>query len=107
MGINPGRLRHQVALQGVTRTEDEGGGGANVWATTATVWAAVEPLDGSESLHGLAVTASVSHRVTIRYRAGVTAKMRVVHRGRVFEIRAVLDRDERREILDLLCAEVG
>ena len=65
----------------------------------------VEPLGGGEQLTAMQLQDSVSHRVTIRYRTGVTAKMRVLHRGRALKLVAVTDADEDNHWLTLLCEE--
>lgn len=106
--MNPGDLRHQVTLQGVTRTDDGGGGYTEVPVTIATgVWAAVEPLEGNERIRAMQTEASATHRVTLRYRSDVTAALRVVHEGRTLEVVSPpIDPEERHAELQLLCREV-
>lgn len=104
--MNPGRLRNLVTLQAATRTDLEGGG----WeegppVDVATIWAAIEPLEGSERLRAMQVSASLSHRIRIRYRDDVTAKNRIVYGARIFNITAVIDPNERHEELHLLAEE--
>lgn len=106
--MNPGGLRHQVYLQAVSRTEDEGSGGVEAWSdSSGPHYASVQPLTGNEALRGLQLSATVTHRVTMRYRAGVTAKNRVRFGARHFDVRLVIDRDERHERLELLAEEVA
>lgn len=82
MPINAGKLRHRVTIQAPTHTQDSTTGETAVtWADVATVWAAVEPLSVKEYLQSQADQSEVSARVTIRHRAGLTADMRIVHRG--------------------------
>ena len=104
--MNPGKLRHRVEVQAETATPDEGGGWASAWTTAATVWAMVEPLSGRERMWGGAVLGEVTHRVTMRYRAGLTPANRLVYAGRVFDLLAVRDPDERREWLECDVREV-
>jgi SPP1 family predicted phage head-tail adaptor len=111
MPIQPGLLRHRLTLQSVTRTPDAGGGAAESWGpalgtASATVWAAIEPLDGGEQLRGMAMQEGITHRIRIRYRPGVTAKMRGVMAGRVFHFRRVINVDERGELMDILAEEL-
>ena len=111
MPIQPSLLRHRLTLQSVTRTRTEGGGFAEAWgpdqgAAAATVWAAIEPLDGSEQLRGMAMQEALTHRIRIRYRAGVTGKMRGVSEGRVFHFRRVINMGERGELLEILAEEL-
>lgn len=104
--MRAGRLRHRVTLQQLTQVPDGGGGYTEDWTDVATVWAAVEPLRGQERYEAQQVQATLSHRITIRYRAGVEPSMRVVHDGRVFNVLSVIDPQERHRELQLLVEEV-
>lgn len=106
MIIGAGKLRHRVTLQELVKTDDGYGGIAETWRDVATVWAAVEPLSGDERYAAQQVQSDLTHRVTIRYRAGVRPQMRVMYAGRVLQIVAVIDREERHRYLELLCSEV-
>lgn len=107
--VNAGALRHRLVIQVEQPVSDGGGGqGADPWAnpvTLATLWGAVEPLRGSERLRAMQIQDSLTHRVTLRYRAGITTSMRVVFGTRVFNIRAVINVGERNRVLELLCEE--
>ncbi len=105
MALKAGALRHRVTLQTVGETPDGGGGFTTAWTDVATVWAAIEPLRGRERLHAQQLENPVTHRVTIRYRAGVTAKMRLKFGPRILNIRAVVNPSERNRTLELLCEE--
>lgn len=111
--MRAGRLRHQVALQRPTGTLNEFGDPVGTWSTIATLWAAVEPLSGREYLAGQTVQSEVSHRITVRYFAGITPRDRIVWTDpstgldRTFDIRAVIDRDERHAALEIMCTEHG
>ena len=100
-----GALRHRLALQEETRGADAGGGYTLTWSDIATVWGRVEPLTGAERLQAMRLESRVSHRVTIRHRTGVSAGMRLLHDGRALNIRTVIDPDERRHWLELMCEE--
>lgn len=104
MSIRAGSLNRRVTIQTVTRTLDAGGGATEAWADTATVWARVEALTGSEALQAMQVAAGLSHRVTIRKRA-VTPQQRVKYGTDILLIRAVRP-DEHDEYRELLCDQV-
>ncbi len=99
-------LRHRITLQTLTRTADAGGGYSETWTDTATVWASIEPLNGYERFQAQQMEAGLSHKITMRYRTGVSPVMRVKFGARIFRIHAVLNPDERNERLVLTCAEV-
>ena len=102
----PGNLRQRVVIQQLTRTDDGAGGYTETWAAIATVFADVYPLKGNERYEAQQVQANLSHRVTIRYRAGVEPSMRLQYGTRILTIEAVIDPEERHRELILMCSEV-
>jgi SPP1 family predicted phage head-tail adaptor len=111
--MRAGRLRHRVRLQRSTQAPDAVNDPVLTWSDLATVWAQVEPLAGREFFAAQQVQTAVSHRITLRYRAGITPKDRVAwldpatRAWRYFDINAVLDRDEKHRQLDLMVTEHG
>jgi SPP1 family predicted phage head-tail adaptor len=104
--IHIGDLRRRVVLEREQRSADGGGGASVGWQVVATVWAAVKPLSGREKDRYQSLEASLSHRITLRYRAGVSPDMRLRMGARLFDIRAVFSPDERRQWLICLCREI-
>lgn len=103
-----GRLRHRVTLQSQTTEYDALGRQSRdsaKWTKVTDLWAEVKELSGRESETAKQISADASHSVTIRFRAGVTSANRLVFRGRVLEIKAVLDDDSTQRELLLLCGE--
>lgn len=107
MGIASGKLRHKVALQRRVRTQDPVTGEiTHEWQTVANVWASVEPLSAREFISAQAVQSKVSARIVIRYRPDVDAAMRIMHRGKMYNIEGVLpDPVSGLEYLTLPCSE--
>lgn len=106
MSLDAGRLRHRVAIQERVQDQDSDTGDiVESWLTLATVWAAVEPLSGREFLAAAATQSLVTAKIIIRKRT-VDATMRVVHRGTIYNVAAVLaDKDSGLEYLTLMCSE--
>jgi len=104
--MKSGQLRQRVVIQ-YDSGDSLGSRGQKVvnWQTFATVWARVEPLSGLEQPQGHQMDLSINHRVTIRYLAGVTPRMRVLFGARKFNIVSVLNSDERNVSMSLLCTE--
>lgn len=100
-----GKLDQRVTLQGVNVTRGTSGGVVKGWADIATVWAAVRHLSGNERQVSSAggQVAEARTEITIRYRAGITAQMRVLYRGAVYNIRHVNNLMARNETLILTC----
>ena len=101
------RMRQRVTIQQATETADTAGGTTRSWSDVATVWAEVLPLGGGriERLFANQLQAEASHRITIRYRSGVTTAMRISYAGRVFNIRSVTNVNEAGVLLELLVEE--
>lgn len=100
------RLRHRVTIQQPVTAANAYGERITTWSTVATVWGAVEPLRGREFFDAEQVQAEISHRVVLRYRAGLNSTMRLLHLGRVLHIVTIIDVDERHRELQLMCREM-
>ena len=100
-----GELRKRVTIQAETPTTDNAGGYALGWTDVATVWADIRPLTGNEAFTAEHLEGLVTHRVTMRYVTGITTDMRVTYNSRAFNIRAVLNTDERNQWTELLVEE--
>ncbi len=104
--MRAGDLRHKVTIQQKTITKDTEGIPSETWTDFATVWAAIEPLQGREFFSAQAINAQVTTRIRIRYLAGISPTMRVSYGTRIFDIQAVIDVEERHLELQLMCQEV-
>jgi SPP1 family predicted phage head-tail adaptor len=106
MPLDAGLLRHRLTFQSLTRYLDTDGDTVEDWLTAFTVWGAVEPLSAREFVSSQAVQSEVVARMTIRYRADVDPKMRILHRGQVFAIAGVLpDKESGLEYLTLAVSQ--
>ncbi|MFT9848514.1 phage head closure protein [Aneurinibacillus sp. REN35] len=104
--MNPGKLNKRITLQRFEKTKDSEGIVTEAWNDVATVWASAEPLRGREYFAAAAVNQENIVRFRIRYRPGVTSEMRVVYGGRLFDIKSVIDVNERHRELQLMAEEV-
>lgn len=102
-----GTLRHRVELLNVSQTRLATGETLPTYVPLGTVWAAVEPLTGRELMVAQQTVAETTHRVRIRAREGVATSTRVRHRGRLLEVQAVLNLEERDREMHLLCKEAA
>ncbi len=101
-------LRHKISIQRANPTADDGGGHTDPWenpTTVATARACIEPLKGDERLKAMQLEDKVSHKITLRYQAGISAQHRVLFGGRVFNIRAVVNLEERNRWLQIFAEE--
>lgn len=107
MTIAAGKLSDRVTLQAESRTPNGQGGFDTGWTDVATIWAEVFPLSGDEAIIAQIERAVARFRVTIRKRADVTAKNRLMWKGQVLAIKAVLPHPSALDDALLLTCEAG
>jgi SPP1 family predicted phage head-tail adaptor len=83
MGINAGRLDQRITIQRreEPRTINARGEDVSPWVDVATVWASADPKRGAEFMSAQQLQAEGPVLFRIRWRTGVTEKMRVLWRG--------------------------
>lgn len=107
MMLNTARLRHKVDIMQPVETKGSMGETDVAWQRLATVFADIQPVRGREYFEAYALDSEAAYKITIRYRADVTAKMRVDHGADQYEIDAPLDVGGRGELLELMCVRRG
>lgn len=103
--MKAGKLRHRVTIQTATENQDSFGQAVKTWDDTATRYASIEPLTGRELFNAVQVQPDVSHRVTLRHYEGLTPANRLKFGARYFEIKSVLNTEERGLETVALCVE--
>lgn len=102
-----GALRHRVTLEAPVDTPDDAGGFSRSFAQVASLWARIVPVAAQDQFVEQQQEQSLSHLVTIRWRADVRSQMRFVHRGRKLLIHSAHDPDERRRFVICRCEELS
>ena len=90
MSIDAGKLRHWVDIQEPLESRDSEGGVEVLWEIFARVPAAIEPLSAREFVAAQSVQSRVTTRITIRHLDGITAKMRIEHGSKIYNIEGIL-----------------
>lgn len=108
--LKAGDLRHRVKIQRPVSVQNPDTGELVAsWGTFRDVWAKVAPLSTrqyTEQIMADAIQSKIVARITIRELDGVDATMRVLHRGKVYQIQAVLpDPESGLEYLTLAVSE--
>lgn len=89
--MRAGKLRHRITIQKPGRARDPvTGGWIDGWTEVARPWASIEPLSAREFIAAQASQSAVTARIVIRYRPDIDATMRILYRGRVYNIHGVL-----------------
>jgi SPP1 family predicted phage head-tail adaptor len=114
-----GKLRHRVRIEQLVELRDTSGeviqdpttGEVQTgWQLVAKAWAGIEPLSAREFIQSATTQAQIVARITIRYREGLDAAMRIVHErkdkpSKVYNIGGLLsDIDSGVEYLTILCS---
>ena len=102
--MDAGKLRERVTVQQASEVRNTLGETVLSWSTFAERWASVEGVSARESLAFGQQQIDVTHRVRLRYLAGLTQNMRIQWRGRTLEIISLLEHNNRSEH-ELLCQE--
>lgn len=102
--MRAGQMRERVTLQVRTDTTDGYGQAVPTWSTVATLWAAVESISGREFVSARAEQSETTLRVTLLRRDLAAGTHRLLWRGRILDIRAVLPYADRSAVT-LMCAE--
>ncbi len=101
-----GKLRHWIIIQQKGAVaKDEYGAEVIPWTTFHSCWAEISPLLGREFLEAQQMQARVTHRVKIRYKAGVLPEMRVLFGNRILAIESVLTVNEIPYEMVMMCQE--
>lgn len=100
-----GKLRHSGIIESYTETIDAVGGVTKGWSEFSKVWCDIKPLNGNEKYVSAEKHATATHQVIIRYLEGVNPKMRLLSRGRTFEILSALNINEEDKMMQLIVEE--
>lgn len=102
--MSSGQLRHRVQFQEETQVPDGGGGYQLGWTTQFTKWGGFRPERGRERLEADRLESAVAGVLTVRSSGdtrGVDAKWRLVIGGVPYNIRAIINPDQRGKYLEL------
>lgn len=101
-----GKMNRRITLRTNARTPDGMGGYTNTPTDAGPYWAHIEPLEGREMIEAMQTGMQRPHRITMRYRAGLIGSTLVIYEGRTFDVKSVVDPDEKHEQLVITADEV-
>lgn len=106
MGLQAGQLRQEFVIEQRSTGADTVGQPVDTWTTFATVRGRFDHGGDGESYQADRRVAEQRGVMVIRYRAGVTPRMRVRWRGQVWEIEGVGEKRHLEELhLTVHCLE--
>ena len=104
--LEPGDLKHSIAIQAPTDGQDASGGPTQTFATVETVWGHVRPLVGRQLLEAQQISSDVTHEVRMWSNTTVTRKHQLLlESGRILHVASVIDEHEEGVATRLMCKE--
>ena len=103
--LTSGLLRNKIDIERETTAVDNTGGYSSGWSVVLSVYAAIQPVNGFEKLHSMQLKTNVSHKMYLRYTNNITTKDRIIYDNREFQIRAVINVEERSKWLEIIANE--
>lgn len=106
--FNPRDLRHRIDIDELVEGRDVTTGALKeTWQPfLEKVPARIEPLSVREFITSQSMQSQVTARITVRYHAGLTARMRIRHNGKVYNPQGWLpDPDSNLKYLTAPCSE--
>jgi SPP1 family predicted phage head-tail adaptor len=109
--MQAGKLKKRLTIQSLPDVPERNSDGSekvddSQWQDLATVWASVEPISGKEFFAAQEIVAEITHRIRLRYYAGLTPKMRLKLNDRIFDMQRILNVEERNRELEILAREL-
>lgn len=99
------RLDKRVTISKQDLDNTDSYGAPSEWIEVATVWAAIEPLQGREYFAALQESADVNTRIRVRYKEGIDRTMKVKYRDSEFEILYIINPKYGKKEMQLMCKE--
>nr|WP_210011701.1 phage head closure protein [Neorhizobium galegae] len=103
--FDPGSMTARLDLEMPKALPDGQGGATVTWEVTASLWARIEPVSFVVEERAAAEGGTISHRIWVRFRDGISAGQRFRKGARVFLVKLVHDPDETRRYLVCQCEE--
>lgn len=101
--VQPAATATQNAFGELPTTQGATGEETTRWQDVATVWAFVQPLQGREYMQAKQTQEELTTRITMRYRADLSANDRLLHGADVYDVLSVLQTDNSQRQTVAMC----
>jgi SPP1 family predicted phage head-tail adaptor len=98
-------MNRKMTLQSKANTTDSQGGFTQVWSDVVVLWCNLKPVKAYEKFQAGQLQTPVTHKISTRYNSAVTNAHRLVHEGRIFDIKEVINVGEESAFLDITAIE--
>ncbi len=104
--MRSGQLRHRLILQSkFSVARDTYGAETVTWGTEKEVWGSIEPLTSREDFQAQQMQSDDTHKMSRRYLDRVRPDWRIKFGTRIFDIKSVINPEERNIEWTLLAKE--
>jgi SPP1 family predicted phage head-tail adaptor len=104
--MRAGLLSKRVTIQQFSESQNDYGEPVKSWTTYVTRWAKITDVSGREEFSNFQTVSSVLTLFRVRYKSGITTKMRISHNSNYYNILSVKEIG-RQEGIDLLAEAVA
>lgn len=105
--MRTGLMRRVITIRTNALAPDGMGGHTTTPTDVVNIPARVEPLEGRELLVAQQTGMQRPHRFTLRYRAGMTGAKTIIYDSRTFDIKSVMDPEEKHRELVITADEIN
>lgn len=103
--IDAGRLNKKITFLKLEYSTDKMGQSVPEWKKLKKVWATVKAVRGGEYYEAQKLRPELTYKITTRFHKGITPEMRIEYKGRIFEIKTVINVEEEDYMLEMQCVE--
>lgn len=100
--MRAGNLRHRITVERRTLTADDMGGFTESWDTLVSLWASINSVREKEYVESMQLTGEVMYNVKIRYYEGITIADRIKFNDEYYNIKSILNWQERNIFMELM-----
>ena len=101
--MNIGELRNRIEIQTYVRVENEVGEQVKLWQPYVKLWAAFASNVVKDQAKAEKSVASIAYEIIIRHRSDIDTTMRVVYKGKNYNIDHVVNPKEKNVETHLFC----
>ena len=84
--MKAGKLRQRIIIQKQTTIKSPSGAIKTTWSDLYNVFCSFEPLSVKDILTAQSNSSKITARIVIRKRTGIDSSMRIIYKGKTYEI---------------------
>lgn len=105
--MNIGKFKHRITIQSYVETTDALGQIEQSWQDHKKVWSMIKTVQGREYFEAAATQNEDTARFVTRYTTGIEPSMRILYKGRTYDIQSVINDDEANKTLTIVAKGVS